>query len=138
MPLLRASRLRAAIGALALPLALSPALGAGCADVEDPVPPAPLAISGGGATVTFTLDPFSLRITGKDGASLLETATAGIGLVMDERRRLAFLEDVTRQVYQLCDQAEAWAAIAALADELLAHETLEREQVLEVLSVWMR
>ena len=58
-------------------------------------------------------------------------------LVADERRRLAFLEDVTRQVYQMFDQTEAWAAIAALADELLAHETLEREQVRDVLSVWM-
>ena len=79
MPLLRASRLRAAFSALTLSLALSLALAAGCADVEDPLPPAPLTISGGGATVTFTLDPFSLRITGKEGTSLLETASgAGV------------------------------------------------------------
>jgi hypothetical protein len=35
-------------------------------------------------------------------------------------------------------QDSVWAAVAALADELEAHETLEQEGIEEVLDVWMR
>ncbi len=43
--------------------------------MEDPVPQGPATLSSGGATLAFTLDPFSLRITSKDGVTLLETAS---------------------------------------------------------------
>lgn len=59
-------------------------------------------------------------------------------LIPDRRRRLAFLEEATRKVYEVVEQDEAWAAIAALADELLAHETLEAAAIHEVLRFWMR
>ena len=48
---------------------------AGCADDEDPGPPAPITLSGGGAQLTISLDPFTLRITSKDGVTLLQTST---------------------------------------------------------------
>jgi hypothetical protein len=63
---------------------------------------------------------------------------AGELILPDERQRLAFLEEAVRQLYQLLKRDEHWAAIAALADELPAHETLEAEHVREVLAVWMR
>ncbi len=55
-----------------------------------------------------------------------------------ERLRLAYLEAALQQLMALQRQDENWAAIAALADELLAHETLEAEQVTDVLRFWMR
>lgn len=51
--------------------------------------------------------------------------------------RIQFLD---RMLGQLADQVRrqpCWAAIAALADELLAHETLERDQVSEILGFWI-
>lgn len=59
-------------------------------------------------------------------------------IMADERLRLVFLEETARQLHQTLSRDEHWAAIAALADELLAHETLEAEQIQEVLAVWMR
>lgn len=52
--------------------------------------------------------------------------------------RLRYLENVTRQVYQQLDQAACWAAVSAVADSLLAHETLESEEVEEILTFWSR
>lgn len=54
-------------------------------------------------------------------------------ILPDERKRLVFLEEATRQIYQLLRRDEHWTAIAMLADNLLAHETLEAEDVREIL-----
>lgn len=59
-------------------------------------------------------------------------------ILPDECLRLAFLEETARQLHGRLSRDEHWAAIAALADELLAHETLDAEQIQEVLAVWMR
>lgn len=59
-------------------------------------------------------------------------------ILPDERLRLTFLEEAARQLYQLLQRDNIWAAIAALADELLAHETLETAQVHEVVAYWIR
>lgn len=65
------------------------------------------------------------------------TWDAAESILPDEQLRLDFLEETARQLHQKLSRVEHWAAIAALADELQAHETLEAEQTLEVLVVWM-
>jgi len=57
--------------------------------------------------------------------------------ISDPKRRLAFLERRVVEIYQFLDETRNWAAVAALADELQAHETLEQEEVASVLSVWL-
>ncbi len=59
-------------------------------------------------------------------------------LVPDEKLRLQFLEQTTREVYHLLREDQNWAALAAIVDELLAHQTLESEQVHDVVSQWLR
>ena len=59
-------------------------------------------------------------------------------LSTDERRRLKYLEQQTARLYQLLNRGDNWAALAALADNLLAHETLEGEQVEEILTQWLQ
>lgn len=59
-------------------------------------------------------------------------------ILADHQQRLAFLEETVRSLHQLLNRDHHWAAIAALADELLAHETLESEAIREILAVWMR
>lgn len=54
----------------------------------------------------------------------------------DQRLRLQQLEQATRQIYHSYNQEHHWAAIAAVVDSLLAHETLEGEEVNEVLRFW--
>ncbi len=47
------------------------------------------------------------------------------------------LEAQTRRLLKLLDDEPLWSALAALADELLAHETLDEEQVAETLAAWL-
>lgn len=55
-----------------------------------------------------------------------------------EPLRLAFLEQATTELVRMLRRDHFWAAIAALADELLAHETLEAEEIRHVVAYWMR
>jgi ATP-dependent Zn protease len=58
---------------------------------------------------------------------------AAAPILPNQRQRLAFLEEAARQLHQLLSHEEHWTAIAMLADNLLAHETLEAEEIREVL-----
>ena len=53
------------------------------------------------------------------------------------RKRLEHLEAVVGQLYRLMDSEPNWSAVAALADSLLAHETLESEDVRQIVSDWL-
>lgn len=64
--------------------------------------------------------------------------TAAETILPDERQRLALLEEASRQLHHLLSRDKSWAAIAALADNLLAYEILEAEQIEEILAAWMR
>jgi ATP-dependent Zn protease len=58
-------------------------------------------------------------------------------LFADHRKRLDYLESITGELYRLMDSEPNWSAVAALADSLLAHETLETEDVEEIVSEWL-
>lgn len=57
--------------------------------------------------------------------------------IKQEPARFVALEHIARLVVNHFYQDSVWAAVAALADELDAHETLEQEAIEEVLNVWM-
>ncbi|MEI6538121.1 MAG: hypothetical protein WCO86_01150 [Planctomycetota bacterium] len=59
---------------------------------------------------------------------------AGIGNV---QQRFACLEQFTIDLYQAFSQDHHWAAIGAIADHLLAHETLDQEMLEEIVEPWM-
>ncbi|MGI9474330.1 MAG: cell division protein FtsH [Rubripirellula sp.] len=59
-------------------------------------------------------------------------------IAADPKRRTRLLEQLIRELHSSIKADTCWAAIAALADELLAHEALEAEQVAEVLQFWVR
>jgi ATP-dependent Zn protease len=71
-------------------------------------------------------------------ADWAEAWDAAATIHAEERLRLAFLEQAAAQLYQLLKRDDYWAAIAALADSLLAHETLEAEEIRDVLGFWLR
>lgn len=54
-----------------------------------------------------------------------------------EPTRLAFLEQATGEMYRLLKRDENWAALAAIVDELLAHETLEGDDVHDIVRSWL-
>jgi ATP-dependent Zn protease len=51
--------------------------------------------------------------------------------------RMKYLEAQIRRLWKLLDDEPLWSALAALADALLAHETLDEEQVVDTLAVWL-
>lgn len=51
-------------------------------------------------------------------------------------KRLEWMELQIKQLYYRLNQAH-WPAIAALADELSAHETLEEDCILEIVKPWL-
>jgi ATP-dependent Zn protease len=55
-----------------------------------------------------------------------------------ERKRLAYLEQTSVRLYRLLDREDHWAALAAIVDHLLAHETLAGEEVEDILRQWLR
>lgn len=60
------------------------------------------------------------------------------GAVSDPKRRTVLLEQLLRELHQRMSADLCWAAIAAVADELLAHEYLEEEQLIDTLRFWIR
>ena len=55
-----------------------------------------------------------------------------------ERSRDKFLAEMERQVWQFFEDENVWAATCAVADQLLAHETIEHDQVADAWAFWER
>ena len=47
-----------------------------------------------------------------------------------------YLERMVFELIRFFERDDVWAAVAALADELQAHQTLGQEEIVEVLGVW--
>lgn len=54
----------------------------------------------------------------------------------DQQKRLAWLEQTSVELYRLLDREDHWAAVAAIVDHLLAHETLEGDELEEIVRQW--
>ena len=55
-----------------------------------------------------------------------------------DKKRLALLEQISIQLYHVFLRDNIWPAIAALVDELLAHDELEGDTVHEIVEQWLR
>ncbi len=60
-----------------------------------------------------------------------------VSFTTDMRQRTQLLEALIEELYVRLQRNEFWAAIAAVADELSAHEYLEREQLEACLQFWL-
>jgi ATP-dependent Zn protease len=97
-----------------------------------------VALAGPVAEMIHSGDPFhpgTVPEWAADWSDAWELATA---LHANEKKRLAYLEQITVQLYQTMSRDDYWAALAAIVDNLLAHETLEGEQVEEIVEQWLR
>ena len=55
----------------------------------------------------------------------------------DSQRRTRILEQALIQLREQLNRDPLWPAIAAVADELLAHESLENDQIADILGFWI-
>jgi ATP-dependent Zn protease len=96
-----------------------------------------VSLAGPVAEMLYTGDPFHPGLVAEwahDWQAAWELAEL---LFVDERKRLSYLEDLTGVLYRLLDSEPHWSAVAALADNLLAHETLESEEVRDIINDWL-
>jgi hypothetical protein len=96
-----------------------------------------VALAGPVAERIHSGEPFHPGLVGEWSADWKTAWEVSAELIPDERKRLAYLEQTTVELYRLLDGEDHWSALAAIVDNLLAHETLEGEDVEEIISQWI-
>lgn len=97
-----------------------------------------ISLAGPVAEMIYTGNPYHPGLVAEWAADWKQAWRDAGCLIDDERKRLAFLEQTTAELYQTLDRTDHWAAVAAIADSLLAHETLESEEVESIVRQWVR
>lgn len=96
-----------------------------------------VSLAGPVAEMLYTGDPYHPGLIAEWAADWQEAWDAATALYSDQRKLLAYLE---QQSINLCHRLKrdvAWACLASIADHLLAHATLEGEQVEEIVREWL-
>lgn len=96
-----------------------------------------VCLAGPVAEMIYTGDPYHPGLVAEWAADWHAAWEAAVPLFAVERQRLEYLENVSIQLYHRLREDDLWAALAALADGLLAHDVLEGEQVEEILEDWL-
>lgn len=77
------------------------------------------------------------EVTTESSADWLRAAQFASQLFPSAGKQSKLLAQLAQEVRDLIGRDKIWSAIAALADELEAHETLEQEPVEEILEFWL-
>ncbi len=96
-----------------------------------------VSLAGPVAEMIYSGDPYHPGLVAEWAADWREAWEAATPLHPVGRQRLEYLEQVSIQLYHRLKQDDLWAALASLADNLLAHETLDCEQVDEIMEDWL-
>ena len=56
----------------------------------------------------------------------------------DQQRCVQFLERMAVELHQVFSRDDVWSFIGAIVDDLMAHETLEGDQVHDIVDEWLR
>ena len=88
-----------------------------------------VSLAGPVAEMIYSGDPYHPGLVAEWAGDWRDAWTVAEPFYPDERQRLEYLEQVSIQLYHGLKEDELWAALAALADNLLAHETLDAEQI---------
>lgn len=95
-----------------------------------------VALGGPVAEMIYTGDPFHPAVVPEwhvDWQNAWENARR---LHANKERRLQYLETKSMELHRILSRDVNWSALAVIADNLLAHEILEREQIEEILADW--
>lgn len=96
-----------------------------------------VCLGGPVAEMVYSGDPYHPGLVAEWAADWRQAWEAATPLFPNEQQRLDYLEQVSIQLYHRLKSDAMWDALAALADNLLAHEWLEGEQVDEIMSDWL-
>ncbi len=97
-----------------------------------------VALSGPAAEMVYTGNPFHPLFV-QEWAFDWQIAWDRSGSLNlgSDMKRMKLLEQSVREAYLLFRRDQVWQATASLADELLAHERLDGEEIHEVLRRWI-
>ena len=96
-----------------------------------------ISLAGPVAEMIYAGDPDHPGAVPEWAADWKEAWEAAALIKPNERRRMEYLEQVSIRMYHLLKSDEVWGILASLADNLLAHETLEADQVEDILGEWL-
>lgn len=96
-----------------------------------------VALAGPLTEMVYNGDRGSLDFTQEWAGDWQVASQAATELFNTREKQIAYLEQTASQLFHLISQDEYWEPIAGLADHLLAHETLEGEEVEEIVSNWL-
>ena len=100
---------------------------------------AELKVSLAGPVAELTYDGAHESIADcREFAADWQQAVLAASRLKPEPARRKFLADMERQVWEFFDDENVWAATCAIADQLLAHETIEHDQVADTWAFWQR
>ncbi len=97
-----------------------------------------VALAGPAAEMIYRGQPLHPGLVAEWASDWTAAWDAAAALLPHEPSRLAFLERAVVQVRQTLNHNECWATLAAIADHLFAHETLEADEIKEIFAYWMR
>lgn len=96
-----------------------------------------VCLAGPVAEMIYSGDPFHPGLVPEWAADWQCAWESALPLHRGERQRLEYLEQISIQLYHRLKADDLWSVLASLADHLLAHETLDSEQVEEILEEWL-
>lgn len=96
-----------------------------------------VSLSGPVAEMTYSGEPYHPGLVAEWAHDWQAAWDGAAALLPNEQRRLQYLEQRTAELRQLLDETNHWAALAELADQLLAHERLEGEEVAACVRRWL-
>ncbi len=96
-----------------------------------------VALAGAVAEMIHSGNPFHPGFVAEWAADWQAAWVAAATFIADDIKRLRYLEQVSLQLHKQLSRDDLWAALAAVVDHLLAHDTLEGEQVEEILEAWL-
>lgn len=96
-----------------------------------------VALAGPVAEMIHSGDPYHPGTVAEWAGDWKVAWEAAAPLIPLETKRLVYLEQATVKLYRLLDCEEHWAALAAIVDHLIAHETLEGKEVEDIVGQWL-
>ena len=96
-----------------------------------------VALAGPVAEMLHRGEPFHPGLVPEWAADWKLAWEAASELIPSDLRRLRYLEQTSARLHRMLDQESHWAALGSIVDHLLAHETLEREQLEEIVRHWI-
>jgi len=96
-----------------------------------------VSLAGPVAEMAYHGDPYHPGFVAEWAEDWRAAWDGAAALLAKPSQRMAYLESETAKLRRLLDQENHWAAVAEIADQLLAHDRLEAEDVAACVRQWL-